>query len=157
MSASYVGDKLGTIGNEIDYSMLNNPKAIRKYVFFGLFIVGSFFVIYKIYTDYSNNKKLNEEDRKPLYGYIIKLILFILVVFLISYIIGYLVEVSGTMNIKQAVLMCKKYGFEEGTPMFQKCMLDEQRARETRNMISSSSYNRYGSYNNRRGSINIRL
>jgi hypothetical protein len=161
MSASSVGDKLGTIGNEIDYSMLNNPKIIRKYVFFGLFIIGSCFAIFQIYSEYSINKKLAEEYRKPIGGYIIKLLLIILAIFIVSYIFGYLVEVSGTMAIKQAVLMCKKYGFEEGTPMFQKCMLDEQRAREMRNMIASQNnrngyYDRRGSYN-RRGSLHINL
>jgi hypothetical protein len=34
--------------------------------------------------------------------------------------------------------MCKKYGFKEKTPAFSKCLLDEQRARQTRQMIAAN-------------------
>ena len=60
-------------------------------------------------------------------------------VFTVSWISGFLIEVFGTMNLKQAVLMCKKYGFKEKTPEFSKCLLDEQRARQMRQMITANN------------------
>jgi hypothetical protein len=64
-------------------------------------------------------------------------------VFAISWITGFLKEVFVTMNLKQAVLMCKKYGFKEKTPEFSKCLLDEQRAREMRQMITAKNNRHY--------------
>ena len=115
-------------------------QTTRKYIFWitfvGFLVLSTIFV----YNEYKEDQKKSKVDQKSTYVFVTHFCLLLVGSFLIAYIIGFLIELFGTMNLKQAVLMCKKYGFEEGTPQFQKCLLDEQRAREMRQMIAASYY-----------------
>lgn len=140
--ASTIGNKLGDLANRVDYSVLNKPKTTRKYIFWITFFLGAAVGTYFVYKEYKEDQKKSKETRKSTYVFVMHFFLLLAGSFLIAYITGFFTELFGTMNLKQAVLMCKKYGFEEGSPEFQKCLLDEQRARETRQMIAASYYRR---------------
>lgn len=138
--ASLIGNKLGGIANKIDYSVLNKPKTTRKWLFWVSFIFGTLVGSYFVYRKYQTNKQNDNRSRKSTSVYVFYLIIALLISFIVAYIIGFFAELFGTMNLKQAMLMCQKYGFKEGTLDFQKCLINEQRARETRNMIAASYY-----------------
>ena len=137
--ASEIGNKLGGLANRVDYSVLNKPKTTRKWVFWITLIfctlVGSYFV----YREYKNDNQ-NENNKKPTSTYVFHIVIALVISVSIAYIFGFFTELFGTMNLKQAMLMCQKYGFKEGTSDFQQCLINEQRARQTRNMIYASYY-----------------
>jgi len=119
---------------------------LRKLTFWILFIIGTIASVVIIVLDYQKYKirdPVTNKPKKPVSFYIIKFCILMVCVFAVSWITGFLREVFGTMNLKQAVLMCKKYGFKEKTPEFSKCLLDEQRAREMRQMIAANNRQNY--------------
>ena len=137
--ASAIGNKLGTLANRVDYSVLNKPKTTRKWVFWITFIVGTLVGSYFVYKEYRNDKQTSN-NTKPTSTYVLHVFIALVVSFLLAYITGFFTELFGAMNLQQAKSMCQKYGFKEGTPDFQKCLINEQRDRQTRNMIYSSYY-----------------